>query len=193
MRIRDGRWWVGLALLLLATMPAMAAGPGLAGATIMIIRHGEKPPHGVDLAKQGQQRAQAYAMYFSRQPPDARPRRLLASRDSHHSHRETETLAPTARALGLVEDSRFPEGAEQALVADLRRHDDGQSILICWHHGAMPTLLAALGADPGQLLPDGHWPGAVFDWMIVLHYDADGRLIPARSERKVVALLPGDR
>ena len=52
--------------------------------------------------------------------------------------------------------------------------------LIAWHHGKLAKLLADLGADTTTLLPDGDWPDNVYDWLIVLRYDADGRLSEAK-------------
>lgn len=198
MRNTAGKWLGGLGLLVTVwlTAPVAAAESGLADATVIIIRHGEKPAHGTGLSAQGQARARAYAREFAALSLDGevwQPQHLLASRDSRHSRRETLTLAPLSQALGLAEDDRFPEGAESALAAELRAHPGGRQILICWHHGAMPQLLTALGADPASLLPAGRWPAEVFDWMIVLRYDAAGHLLPSRSERRTDAVLPGDQ
>jgi hypothetical protein len=40
--------------------------------------------------------------------------------------------------------------------------------------------LRALGADPKRLLPDGRWPGDVFDSLIELRYDRNGNLFESR-------------
>lgn len=198
MQTIGSKWLGGLGLLVMAWLaaPVIAAESGLADATVIVIRHGEKPAHGAGLSPQGQARAAAYAREFAPLSLDGQtwqPQHLLASRDSRHSRRETLTLAPLSQTLGLAEDDRFAEGAESALAAELRAHPGGQQILICWHHGAMPQLLTALGADPASVLPAGRWPAAVFDWMIVLRYDAAGHLLPGRSGRRVVAVLPVDR
>lgn len=63
----------------------------------------------------------------------------------------------------------------------------GNHILIAWRHNQIPDLLTALGANPAQLLPDGVWPNSVFDWVIYLHYDAQGHLA---VERKIQELEP---
>jgi hypothetical protein len=38
----------------------------------------------------------------------------------------------------------------------------------------------ALGADPESLLPNGRWPGDVFDWLIELRYDENGDLFESK-------------
>jgi hypothetical protein len=53
-------------------------------------------------------------------------------------------------------------------------------------------LTNALGADADKLVPGGKWPDTVFDWMLELRYDHDGRLIPAETKRISEKLMPGD-
>ena len=78
------------------------------------------------------------------------------------------------------------------LAAEVRATQQGKRILICWRHGNIPDLLRALGAIPETLLPRGKWPGAVYDWVILLSYDHDGHLILGSSKRINEHLLPGD-
>jgi hypothetical protein len=52
--------------------------------------------------------------------------------------------------------------------------------LICWHHGNIPQLLRALGADPNTLLHKGKWPNDVYDWLIQLRYDENGHLLDSK-------------
>jgi hypothetical protein len=47
-------------------------------------------------------------------------------------------------------------------------------------------------ANPKTFLPNGKWPGAVFNWVILLSFDQDGRLIPANTKRITEHLMPGD-
>jgi hypothetical protein len=181
-----------LLALLVATagVPAQAADAGMAGpadTTLLIIRHGEKPAHGRGLDAAGRLRAQAYVPWFSQLSLAGRhaaPSALYASADTRNSARERLTLAPLALALGEPIQLRFGEDQVQALAAHLRANPvSGGTVLICWHHGRMPKLLRALGADPAELLPQGRWPDAVFDWLIVLRYDADGRLVQQQRMR----------
>jgi hypothetical protein len=89
-------------------------------------------------------------------------------------------------------DARFGNNQSTELAADLRANHQGKVILISWRHGNIPALLRALGAKPEALLPRGKWPGSVYDWVILLSYDHDGRLITGSSRRINEHLIPGD-
>ena len=43
-------------------------------------------------------------------------------------------------------------------------------------YGEIPKLLKALGADTDLVIPKSGWPDDVFNWVIQLNYDSDGRL-----------------
>jgi len=101
-------------------------------------------------------------------------------------------VEPFAKAAKLKIDTRFGNYQSDELAADLRANQRGKVILISWRHGNIPALLRALGANPASLLPRGKWPNAVFDWVIMLSYDQDGRLIPASTRRISEHLMPGD-
>jgi broad specificity phosphatase PhoE len=126
---------------------------GLKNAVILIIRHAEKTDDGRGLSSLGVARAKAYADYFKNFTIDGRALKLdaiFASKDGRNSHRPLLTAEPTAEALGLKV------------------------------HGNMVGLLRALGADPKTLFPKGRWPGHVYDWLIELRYDENGRLIESK-------------
>jgi hypothetical protein len=89
-------------------------------------------------------------------------------------------------------DTRFGNDQSADLAADLRANQQGKVILICWRHPYIPALLGSLGATPETFLPNGKWPGAVFDWIILLSFDQNGHLIPSSSRRTNEHLLPGD-
>jgi hypothetical protein len=65
------------------------------------------------------------------------------------------------------------------MVTALKAKPHGKAILICWHHGNIPKMLAEFGADPVKLLPDGKWPADNFSWVIQLRYNHEGKLISA--------------
>jgi hypothetical protein len=89
-------------------------------------------------------------------------------------------------------DTRFGNNQSAELAADLHANHQGKVILICWRHPYVPALLRALGADPASFLPNGKWPGSVYDWVILLSYDQDGHLIAGSSRRINERLMPGD-
>lgn len=155
-------------------------------AVILIIRHAEKPEHGQELTPVGQQRALAYVSYFRNFTADSSPLKLdtlYATADSKQSHRPRLTIEPLSRALGLKINNQFKDKDVTQLAADIASKHHEKQILICWHHGEIPALLGALGADPAKLLPGGKWPASEFGWVIQLRYDHDGHLIPGECRR----------
>jgi hypothetical protein len=158
----------------------------LGDAVVLIIRHAEKPDKGVTLSPEGRQRAEAYVHYFQHFAVDGQPLGLdylVATADSSGSERPRLTLEPLGKALGLKIDQRFKSKQCEELAEDLRAHPRGKHILICWHHGKIPQLVTALGADAEQLLPGGKWPDDQFGWVLELHYDRHGQLIPREAKR----------
>jgi broad specificity phosphatase PhoE len=161
-------------------------------AVILVIRHAE-PNDGDGLSSAGYARAKAYANYFKNFTIDGRPLKLdylFAAADSQISHRPRLTIEPTALELGLTIDTGFRNRQFLELVDEMQSRPHGRNILICWHHGEVPQLLRALGADPRALLPNGRWPNDVFDWVIELRYDESGEL--AESKRIDEKLSPDD-
>jgi hypothetical protein len=164
-------------------------------AVVLIIRHAENPDTGRGLSPRGEERAEAYKNYFLTFAVDSKhlePNAIFAANDSKHSHRPRLTVEPFAKAAKLPIDTRFGSNQSADLAAELRETQQGKRILVCWRHGNIPDLLRALGAIPETLLPRGKWPGAVYDWVILLSYDHEGHLIPGSSKRISEHLLPGD-
>jgi hypothetical protein len=200
------RWLICCAWLALAvtTSPAQSSATNapavrdpnaLRNVVILIIRHAEKPETGMELTPAGAQRANAYTNYFRHFMVDSRPLNLdclIATADSNNSHRPRLTLEPLSKSLGLPLDTRYKNKESTQLAAELQARPHGRQILICWHHEQIPVLIQALGADPAKLLPGGKWPDNVFSWVIQLHYDPDGRLMPAETKRILENLMPGD-
>jgi hypothetical protein len=184
------------AVVLVSTLTVAAdSQSGPKDAVVMIIRHAEKPDTGPGLSPIGQQRAEAYAHYFQEFTVDSkrqRPEAIFAGKDSTESQRPRLTVEPFAKAANLQIDTQFKSNQSTKLAAALHASQQEKRILISWRHGDIPDLLRALGADPGSLLPRGKWPDRVFDWVIVLSYDHDGRLIPASTRRIKEHLMPGD-
>ena len=165
---------------------AAAKSAPLSNATVFIIRHAEKPKDGEGLTPTGEKRALAYVNYFTSLRVNKEPLKLehlFATADSKNSMRPRLTLEPLSRALKLPLDLRFEAEDFKALAKEVRTKDHGKALLICWHHGSIPELLSELGVNPRQLLPAGEWPDDVFNWVIELRYDAEGRLRPKHSQR----------
>jgi hypothetical protein len=187
--------------LLVLAIPMMVFGEppgagkfsGLKNTIILIVRHAEKPDDGYGLSTDGEARAKAYVNYFKDFTVSGQPLKLdhlFAAGDSKESHRPRLTIEPTGKALGLVVDTRFKDKNFQGLADELKSRPHGTGILIVWHHGEIPALLQALGADPDQVIPNAKWPAHVFDWLIQVRYDQNGQLI--EFKRISEKLMPGD-
>ena len=164
-------------------------------AVVLIIRHAEDADSGDGISPLGQERAEAYKNYFLNFTVDSKQREpavIFAAKDSKKSHRPRLTMEPFAKAANLKIDTRFGNEQSADLAAELRANQRGKVILICWRHPYIPALLGALGANPESFLPNGKWPGAVFDWIILLSFDQDGHLIPSSSRRTNEHLLSTD-
>jgi hypothetical protein len=156
-------------------------------AEVLIIRHAEQPTRGsqVDLSALGRARAAALPKLFPM--PFATPTVLFAARASKESNRSVETLQPLSQALRLRIDDRFPDDAF-AQLASLILTGAGYAsahILVCWHHGMIPGLAAALGAVEAPT----RWPPTQYDHVWQLRYGA-GKVT---FDDRLAALLPGDR
>jgi hypothetical protein len=171
--------------LVLSLAPAMVQAhqddSGPANATVLLVRHAEKPDSGPGLAPAGEARAAAYVSYFEHFRIAGAPARidtLVATADSANSMRPRLTITPLGKALGLPVQQPYADQDVKDLAAWLAARP-GHVTLVAWHHGKMPKLLAALGADPATLLPGGVWPSDTYDWVIELRYDAQGHLTTA--------------
>ena len=184
------------AVLLASTLTLAAdAQEGPKNGIVLIVRHAENGGIGRSLAPRGEQRAEAYKDYFLNFTVDSKrlePNVIFAAKDSKQSHRPRLTVEPFAKAAKLKIDARFGNNQSGELAADLRANQQGKVILISWRHPYIPALLGALGANPKSFLPNGKWPDSTYDWVIILSYDQDGRLIPGSSRRINEHLMPGD-
>jgi len=178
-----------------AFVVAATAQEGPKDAVVLIIRHAEDADSGEGISPLGEKRAEAYKDYFLKFTVDSKqrePQVIFAAKDSKKSHRPRLTMEPFARAANLKIDTRFGNVQSADLAADLRANQQGKVILICWRHQYIPALLGALGAIPKTFLPNGKWPGSVYNWVIQLSFDQDGHLIPSSSRRTNEHLLPAD-
>jgi len=168
---------------------------GPKNSVVLIIRHAENPANGHGLSPRGEERAKAYETYFQNFTVDGKrlePQAVVVAADSKQSHRPRLTVQPFAKAAKLTIDNRFVNKQPTDLAAALRANYQGKVILVCWHHGQIPALLRALGAAPETLLPNGKWPKDVYDWVIMVSFDENGRVIPQSTKRISEHLLQGD-
>jgi hypothetical protein len=191
-----------LLLAAFATAPSTASAQsakeksGLANTVVLVIRHAEKPETGTGLTPAGEARAKAYAKYFPSYKFNGKPFHvdyIFATADSKNSFRERLTVEPLAAATKLKPDLRFKNKEYQELADAMRAKSYGRNIVICWHHGKIPDLLTALGADGAKLIPGGKWPAETFDWVVQLVYDANGKVVPSKSSLVPEHLMPGDK
>jgi hypothetical protein len=184
-----------IAILFASTLTLSAvAQDGPKNSVVLIIRHAEDADSGNGISPRGQERAEAYTNYFRAFTLDSKrlePQAVFAAKDSKKSHRPRLTVEPFAKAANVKIDTRFGNNQSAELADELRANQQGKVILICWRHGYIPALLRALGAEPKSFLPNSRWPGSVYDWVILLSFDQDGRLIPSSSKKIDEHLMPG--
>jgi hypothetical protein len=190
-------YWRIFVAILFAFSPILAADAqeGPKNSVILIIRHAENPPDGHGLSPRGKERAKAYKNYFQNFTVDSKrlePEAVVVAADSKQSHRPRLTVQPFAKAANLEIDNRFANKQPADLAAELRANYQGKIILVCWHHGQIPDVLHALGVAPETLLPNGKWPRDVYDWVIMVSFDENGRVIPDSTKRISEHLLQGD-
>jgi broad specificity phosphatase PhoE len=133
---------------------------------ILIIRHAEKPDSDDDIHLSARGKERAEALVKSIPENFAKPDFIFAAHKSAKSDRSVETVSPLAKAINLevsaaFEDEEYKKLAKQ-ILSDPRYSN--KIILICWHHGKIPELAAALGAKK----PPAEWDKKIFDrvWQI---------------------------
>jgi hypothetical protein len=185
-----------LCALFLATLAAgsFAADPVTRPKSILVIRHAEKPDDEDDihLSPHGTKRAGALPNLFrksaGRPDPFPTPDFIFAAKRSKHSDRSVETVTPLAKGLKLAVNDTYETDDYAKLAEELLSNPKyrGKTVLICWHHGNIPELVARLGAADA---PD-KWKDAVFDRVWVVTYNAKGKA--KALARRAQALLPAD-
>lgn len=175
-------------------------------ATIMIIRHGEKPMHharsaqGIlpngkhdpqSLTVYGWVRAGALIELFAPswgEPPAGlrRPDTIYAaSFAGGHSKRALETVFPLAARLGVEVVDRFGHGDEKHLAKQLKDHI-GVSV-VSWHHEGIGKIVRHLGEVSPT--PPAVWPEDRYDMVWVFTRAGQGW----RFDQVPQLLVPGDR
>jgi hypothetical protein len=158
-------------------------------ATILIIRHAEKLTDGrLDLSPTGFKRASLLPNLFvpaGVRPDLPTPQVIFATHQSKHSNRPVETITPLAEALHLPVDSTILNEDYVTLATMLLSgRYAGKVVLVSWHHGTLPQLVTALGAQP----PIAIWSDSQFDRVWRIDYK-DGKAMVRDLPQH---LLPGD-
>ena len=158
---------LGLATLSLPVWGQVAAKDRLAGMTVLIVRHAEKPEKGDGLTPMGEARAKLYVQYFEpfrEEGLEVKVDCLFSGADSDNSRRPRLTLEPLSKASGMKIDSTIGTKDPAGLVALLQQQHGCRKPLIAWRHGQIPALLEAFGAS-ANLVPGGKWPDETYDWV----------------------------
>jgi phosphohistidine phosphatase SixA len=141
-------------------------------ARILLMRHAEKTGDPMDphLSQDGSKRAAKLADYIP--ATFGVPQFLIATSISKHSMRPIETIEPLSAKIGVRVDSTYADQDYGALAGQLlsepRYAEAGTVIVVCWHHGNIPSMARALGAKPGSY-PDP-WDANVFNQILILKY-----------------------
>jgi phosphohistidine phosphatase SixA len=139
---------------------------------ILLMRHAEKSddPQDPHLSADGQARAARLADYVP--ATFGRPDVLIATAVSKHSSRPLETLQPLSDKIGVAIDATFADQDYGALAEDLlsRPSFKGRLVVVCWHHGNIPSMAHALRAADGSY-PDP-WNKHVFNLILRFSYAA---------------------
>jgi len=136
---------------------------------ILVMRHAEKSddPLDPDLSAAGRERAKNLAHYIPAK--FGKPDFLFATAASKHSRRPIQTLKPLSRRCDLRIDQSFADQDYGALAYVLRKKPKyrGRLIVVCWHHGNIPSLAHALDARARDY-PDP-WHRNVFNLILQFH------------------------
>ena len=146
----------------------------MTNARILLMRHAEKTADPMDphLSSDGYARAVKLAEYI----PGAFgvPQFLFATSISKHSVRPIETIEPLSAKIGVAIDSTYADQDYAALASRLLSEqcftDAPSPIVVCWHHGNIPSMARALRANAGSY-PDP-WDAQVFNHILVLSYSS---------------------
>jgi hypothetical protein len=148
-------------------VPAMAAKPKM----ILVTRHAENPadPSNPNLTAAGKKRATRLATWI----PDTfeiKPDFIFAAAITTHSARPYETVRPLSKRQKVGIDAVIADNDYGVLAQRLltKKRYAGKRIVVCWHHGNIPSLMRRLRAPKGQY-PDP-WDHTVFDLILQVEF-----------------------
>jgi hypothetical protein len=170
---------------------------------LLILRHAEKPDDDGDpnLTSRGAARAAALPSLFlilptfpTKPASFATPDFIFAAKESKKSNRPVETVTPLAKALNDMHiHAKHKNEDFQAVVDDIFGDEKyaGKTILICWHHGKIPSLTLAIldAAKNGDMVKDQvpkHWDDGVFDRMWEIAFDDGGKATFANRPQRLL-------
>jgi len=116
----------------------------MTNARILLMRHAEKTGDPMDphLSQDGYARAAKLADFIP--ATFGIPQFLIATSISKHSVRPIETLEPLSTKIGVSVDATYADQDYSALASQLlsepRYADAGALIVVCWHHGNIPSM-----------------------------------------------------
>jgi phosphohistidine phosphatase SixA len=149
---------------------------------ILVMRHAEKTGDPADphLSTEGLTRAIKIASYIPDTfgPPDA----IFATALSKHSARPYETVQPLADRTGIPIDSTIADQDYEVLAQELTTDESlaGRTIVVCWHHGNIPSLMRYLGARAGDY-PDP-WDPQIFDLILKIEFNGEASVVTKINE-----------
>lgn len=154
--------------LLLAALfrsPVQASYQGAPPTTVILVRHAEKqvvPPENKDpdLSLAGEARAQEIARMFK----DANIAELYVTQYK----RTQQTVKPLAEQI-KVPVTKIEAKQTENLVARIREHNAGQTVLVAGHNNTIPEIIAALGGPTLPIIPESE-----FDHLFILTIQKDG-------------------
>ena len=149
--------------------------------TILVMRHAEKPDdqNDPDLSKAGHVRAIRLASYIPAEfgTPDF----IFAAAVSHGSARPCETVRPLSKVTGIGIEATITDADYAALARELLKDKFvSKLVVVCWHHGEIPQLMASLGAKTGSY-PDP-WKGDVFN--LILQTEISGGQVSVKQVKE---------
>ena len=138
--------------------------------TILVMRHAEKPadPKDPNLTAAGKRRAKHLAAYIPEK--FGKPDFIFAAAITTHSARPYETVRPLSKREKVGIDADIADNDYGVLAQRLltKKQYAGKSIVVCWHHGNIPSLMRMLGVPNGDY-PDP-WDHTVFNLILRLEF-----------------------
>jgi broad specificity phosphatase PhoE len=137
---------------------------------ILLMRHAEKGADlaDPDLSEEGKARARQLVAYIP--ATFGQLDFLFATAQSNHSVRPIGTIKPLSETIGVPIDASYSDQDYGALAQELLSNAEyiGKKILVCWHHGNIPSFAQALRGTPGSY-PDP-WDPSVFNEILQFVY-----------------------